>query len=790
MKTSRKLKKNRTENFARSGWIGCLLIFIFLTAVPSAHPAREKTVEEVEIIGNRRINRQAIAARIKTRPGEVFSQKDINADLRRLHEWGPFSSLEIDVEESRPGKLKVIFRVEEKPIINKIVFEGNRKLSDGKLEDEISSEPGDVLSLAELEEDIGKMLLLYEDKGYLQTEIEYQVKTDPGSGEATVYFNIREGHEVRIERITIEGAEEIDEDDLLDVMETSPRSLFAIFHRGILKEEELEDDLEKLVLHYRSEGFLDMKITAPVEFAVDTDRARMSILIKVDEGRRYYTGKIKFSGNENFGSDSFSSLLDLKTDGVFSYQALRDNARSLRNFYAGEGYIDAGIRPQAVLNRETGKMDIEYIIQENQISYINRIEISGNETTKDIVIRRELAVRPGDIFDGIKVQRSQERLYNLGYFDKVLADPIDTGAPNQKDLQIRVTEKKTGEFMFGFGYSSIYDFIAFVEVAQTNFDLFNPPLFMGGGQKLIARATFGTTRDSYWLGFTEPWLFGIPLSFSVDLYRKSTAWDDYRETRKGGDLRLRRRLTGFIYAGLTYRLEQVEISEVEDDAYWTVFSAEGKNWISSITPSLTRDTRDSNIIPSRGMKTTLSCEIAGGALGGDEEYVKTTFSNSFYQSIFPGHILCFRFMGGAAQPYGDSDMVPVFEKFYLGGANTIRGFRYREVGPFDPVTEEPIGGDSMLFASVEYTFPIVGDTIRGALFCDIGNVWADKDWDDEVRIFENEWLKGLNSGAGIGVRLYLPIGPLKFDYGWPLRTGPDGWNDTGGRFHFNIGYAF
>lgn len=790
MKTTPKSKKINTARIAGLRLAWWMIIFLSLGPAPRARAAREKVVEEVAVAGNRRINRVAILSRIKTRPGRVFSQEDINADLRRLHEWGPFSSLEIGVEETAEGKFKLLIKVEEKPIINKIVFEGNRELSDSKLADEISSAPGEVLSPADLEEDVAKILSLYEEKGYLQSRAESQIKTDPESGEATVYFNIQEGHEVRIKRITIEGAEEIDEDDLIDVMETRPRSLFAIFHRGIFKADEFEADREKLVLYYRSQGFLDMKISAPPEFTYSPDRSRMFILIKVEEGPRYYTGEIQFSGNEKFITDRFRVQLDLEPDNVFSYDALRNDARSLRNFYAGEGYIDASIRPQAVLNRETGKMDIEYIIQENQISYINRIDISGNEITKDIVIRRELAVKPGEIYDGINVQRSQERLYNLGYFEKVLADPIPTGVPNQKDLQIRVTEKKTGEFMFGFGYSSIYDFIAFVEIAQTNFDLFNPPLFMGGGQKLIARATLGTTRDSYWLGFTEPWLFGIPLSFSVDFYRKSSSWDEYRETRKGGDLRLRRRLTGFTYVGLTYRLEQVEISDIESDAHWTVFSAEGKSWISSITPSLTRDTRDNNIIPSRGMKNALSCEIAGGVLGGDEEYVKTIFANSFYQTIFPDHILGFRLTVGSTQPYGDTEMVPVYEKFYLGGANTIRGFRYREVGPFDPATDEPIGGDSMVFASVEYTFPILGDTIRGALFCDIGNVWTDKDWDDEDEIWGNRWLKSLNSGAGIGLRLYLPIGPIKLDYGWPLRTGPDGWNDTGGRFHFNIGYAF
>jgi outer membrane protein insertion porin family len=451
-------------------------------------------------------------------------------------------------------------------------------------------------------------------------------------------------------------------------------------------------------------------------------------------------------------------------------------------------------------------MDIEYRIRENQISYIHRIDIRGNTITKDVVIRREISVKPGQVFNGLKVRRSRQRLYNTGFFDQVVIDPIDTDIPGEKDVMIQVHEKKTGEFLFGVGYSSIDDFIGFAEIGLGNFDLFNPPYFQGGGQKIRLRGEFGNKRSNYEISFTEPWLFGIPLSFGVDLYTRSRYWSEYDEKRTGGDLRLRKRLTGFAEAGLIYRLEQVDISDIDSDAYWAIQSERGKNWISSITPSLTRDSRDNNYIPTGGMRNSISCKIAGGVLGGDKNFIKTRFNNSFYLSISnlfrgdeprpmmgrdpsaAGHVLGFRFDMGTEQTYEDTDIVPVYERFYLGGANTIRGFRYREVGPHDE-NDEPIGGDSMVMGSVEYTFPIVS-VIRGAFFFDIGNVWSDKDWKQDDQVFSNNWWKSLNSGAGIGLRLYLPIGPIKLDYGWPLRYAEDGWNDTGGRFHFNIGYAF
>ena len=768
-----------------------LLGGVFWLPRPAA-AEREKTITSVEITGNRRISREAVLSHIQTASGEPFVQENINADLKRLHEWGPFSSIQIDVKELPGGEVAVVFMVEEKPIVSKIVFEGNREFDDKKLREEIKTATGEILSETQLNEDINTIYKLYEDEGYYQTRINYEIKIDRDSGEAVIYISIAEGHKIRVKEITIKGAVNLDASDIRGVMETHAQSLFSILHRGFFKEEEFNTDLERIPMYCRSQGYLDMKILN-VEKTIGAGGAGLYITITISEGKQYHTGEVRVVGNENFPVEDLEMLLPLKTGDVFSFEALRKDSMAIRDFYFARGYIDADINPRTVLNQTTGRMDITYAIQENQISYINRIDITGNKITRDIVIRRELLVQPGEIFNGIKVKRSQERLQNLGFFQRVSIDPLPTKIPDKKDLIVRLEEKKTGEFMFGVGYSSEDDFIGFVEIGQGNFDLFNPPYFMGDGQKLKIRAEFGSSKSNYEVSFVEPWLFGIPLSFGVDLYRRTNAWADYSEKRLGGDIRLRKLLTAFTQLGLTYRLENVDIYDVDDDADWSIQSEEGTNLISSLTPSITRDTRDSFLIPTRGMKNTLACQVAGGVLGGAKDFIKTTFDTSFYVSIFEGHILGFRYRAGTAQPYDDTDMVPVYERYFLGGANTIRGFRYREIGPegTDPRTGlpngDPVGGDSMMMGSVEYTFPII-EMVRGALFCDIGNVWAAKDWELNDPIFGEQWFRNLQSGAGIGLRLYLPIGPIKLDYGWPLHT--DGWNDTGGRFHFNIGYAF
>jgi outer membrane protein insertion porin family len=760
-----------------------------------AGAARDNAVAEVRVEGNVRLSSDAVLSRVKTKAGQPYSQEILNADLKRLYDWGPLASVSVDVKDQGAAGFLVVFRVEEKPTVTRIVFEGNREFSSEKLLEEIAAAAGEPLSEPTLQEDAAKIFELYEKDGYLQATVDYQIKPHPESGEATVIFVVSEGHEARIKRITISGTKALDPDDLLGQMETHSRSMFGILHTGIFRREEFAADLEKIAQYCHEQGYLDMKVLKTGQ-TFSPDKGSIFIAIAIEEGKRYAAGSIGLSGNEVFSEAELRALLALKPEGVFSYQAVRTDVRALQDFYSSKGYIDAVVRPSSVYDPAADRMNVSYAIRENGLSYINRIDVSGNTVTKDTVIRRELAVRPGEVCDGIKIRRSEERLSNLGFFQKVTIDPVASEEPGRKDLLVRVEEKKTGEFLFGFGYSSIDDLIGFAEIGLGNFDLFHWPNFLGAGQKIRLRGEFGTTRENYELSFTEPWLFGIPLSFGVDLYRRDWSWEDYSERRKGGDIRLRRRIVDYLEANLTYTLEQVEIYDVEDDAWPDIKLEEGTNLISSLTPGLSYDTRDSYLIPSRGVNTSLTCEVAGGILGGDKDFTKTIFSGSLYYSIFQGHILGFRLMAGSAQPYGDTEVVPVYERFFLGGANSIRGFRYREVGPFDPVTEDPIGGDSMLLGSVEYTFPIWENTIRGALFFDIGNVWVDDSMqvvqpgDEPLDILSDPWLKSLNSAAGFGLRLYLPIGPIKLDYGWPLRWGPDRWNDAGGRFNFNIGYAF
>ncbi|MEA1928540.1 MAG: outer membrane protein assembly factor BamA, partial [Candidatus Auribacterota bacterium] len=412
---------------------GILCLGLILTFPLPTEAARDQIISTVEISGNRRISEAAIFSRIKSRPGEAYRLEDTNADLKRIYEWGPFSSVQVESEELSDGEIAIKFIVEEKPLVSKVIFEGNREFDDDDLREEITTIEGEVLSETKLNQDITAIYKLYEDDGYYKTSINYETKLNPDSGEAMVFINIDEGHEVRVKNITIEGAREIDPDDILDAMETHAQSLFSILHRGFFKKDEFGMDLERIILYCRSQGYLDAKIL-DTEKTIINDGTGLDITINIHEGMRYYAGKVRIAGNENFPVEDLEALLPLKTGDVFSPEVLRAESKSLRDFYFSRGYIDVDIRPHTVLNPKTNQMDITYSIRENLISYINRIDITGNEITRDIVIRRELSVKPGEIFNGVKVQRSRERLQNLGFFQKVNIDPIPTAEPGKKDL--------------------------------------------------------------------------------------------------------------------------------------------------------------------------------------------------------------------------------------------------------------------------------------------------------------------------------------------------------------------
>ena len=487
---------------------------------------------------------------------------------------------------------------------------------------------------------------------------------------------------------------------------------------------------------------------------------------------------------------------------TFTPAAMEADQKALEDYYGARGYLDTSVRPIRAPNVETGRIDMTYTLREGELTYIEKIEIRGNTKTKDKVIRRELAVNPGDIYDTVRVDASVARLKNLSYFSKVEATPEPTDVPNRKDLVLNLEEQRTGSVTFGAGFSSIDSLLGFVEVTQGNFDLFNWPSFTGGGEKLRVRLQVGFKRQDEVLSFVEPWFLDQKLALGFDAFHHNSNFlsTQYSEQRTGVGIWLEKALNEFIRGRIEYDVQEIDL-HVDNLASQELQSQNGSHLRSSVAGTLVYDTRDSVFLTTRGNRTEVGIEVAGGPMGGDVSDYKLNAKTAFYFPFFDKQVLQIVGSLGVVDAFGATrnsgsnvietvvsggvtstvtraiDPVPIFDRYFLGGANTLRGFAFRKISPKDG-DNQPIGGNTSVNGTAEYSYPIV-ERVRGAFFFDIGNVYQNA-YDFS---FSN-----LKSDAGMGVRLNLPIGPLRLDYGYPIMT--DRSSGRTGKIQFSVGYQF
>jgi outer membrane protein insertion porin family len=750
------------------------------TSAPEAVPL-PKIVKAIEIHGNKSIGIAQILARIKTRVGEAYQDAVVSDDLKRLYNTGHFSDVQIDHEDLDDG-YRVIVTLKEKPIVGEISFSKTRYYHANYLLKEMKTKKDKFLDNKTIKDDINMIEGLYKKKGLTQVKVDVETLIDEATNKASLHFIIREGYKVKIKRITIYGNVAYGAKKIIKLMKSRWAWLFA---SGLLKEDQLEADMTAIQAFYEKNGYLDTKATYQIE---PLTQGLVNVNVTIQEGRRYYVGDVAFSGNAILSDNDIKShLKNLKQGNVFSHEKLQEDLSNVREAYFDRGYISALVEEATSFNTTTAKVDVKISIKEGILVYINMIKIQGNAHTRDIVIRRELRMYPGDRFDGQKLKISKERLKDLGYFEDVGYDIEDTDQEDLKNLVVQVKEAKTGSFSFGGGYSTVDRLIGFVEIEQKNFDISNWSSFTGGGQDLRLRAQIGSTQREFLLSFTEPWLFDHPVSAGFDAYltenlNDSTTGYAYTQKTIGGDLRLGKAFNDNLSVGTVYRLEHINISDMNSGVSAALAEQAGNSLVSSLGFSVTNDYRDSKLSPTRGWSITNSADLAGGPLGGDKNFYRLQTSGQYYYPvIINGVTTVLEVSGetGIVQSYPNTPDVPIFERYFTGGQDSIRGYDERSVGPLDPNTNDAIGGDALLLGSVEYTVPII-EIIKGAIFFDIGNVW------DKVRDYGTG---GLKSGTGIGLRVKTPIGPIKLDYGIPLDT-VSGQNSKSGKFYFSVSRGF
>lgn len=741
-----------------------------------------KFITAIEVTGNKTISSNTVISKMKTRVGAPYQENISSDDLKRLYLLGYFSDIKIDTEDYKGG-LKIIINVTERPVIEKISFSGTRRLTmaEDKLKESLKSKESQYLDYPSLAEDSQTIRKLYEKRGFSQAEINYLVDIDKETNKAKIVFNAVEGKKIRIRNIYIEGNKAFSDKRMLKLLKTK-RAWF--FNPGVLKDEVLKEDIERVKSFYRKEGFADAAVD--YETQAGARKEFLYIIIKIQEGQKYLFGNVVVSGNKDISEkDILARIKECAPGKVFSLDALKEDASNIQGLYFDRGYIFAQVEDTTSLNTYTGRIDIAYNIVENEIAYVDKIKVRGNVKTKDVVVRRELRIKPGDRFDGEKLRRSKERLQNLGFFEDVSYDTEDSDTPEKKNLVVEVKESKTGTFSFGGGYSSVDKLVGFAEIEQKNFDWRNFPYFTGAGQDLKFRASLGSVSESFDLSFTEPWLFDYPVSFGFDAYKRSHQRESdvgygYDEETLGGDLRLGKDISEYVKADWMYRFDTITITDISKNATNDLKSEEGTNTISSMQFGLSYDSRDNVFNTYKGDLLSGSFELAGGPFGGGKDFWKASGRASHYFPLFNSSVLELRGRIGLANPYGDSEKVPIYERYFAGGAYTIRGYRERKAGPVDAATNDPLGGNSMLVSNIEYTYPVY-NFFRLASFYDVGNVW------EKLR---DAGTGGFKSGFGLGFRIKTPIGPIMLDYGIPLNKEPGEDKRGNGRFHFSMSHGF
>ncbi len=723
----------------------------------------------VQIEGNQIVSAQLIRAQLRVREGKPFARSDVQKDIARLFSLGYFSDIKADVSRKDNG-VAVTYIVSERKIVREVLILGNKRIKEADIRAAISLRRGDTYIPKSLEKDIAAIQAVYSKKGYSETTVTASYR-EISPTEVEVVYEITEGQKARVRQIKIENNTALSDKAIRKKMRTKARFLWF---GGVFDEDVLNQDLEAIKSLYADHGYIDARVTdAKVEFFAKGKRVRIKIF--VDEGDQYFIDSIQVDGNSIFDDARLLRLTKSEPGSYYNRSQAEMDAFEIQDFYSDEGYILASVRPRPAIDKEKREVGITYQVTERDLIYVAKVDIEGNVKTKDAVIRRELTITPGERFDGGMIRRSRQKLLNTQFYKDVYISTEATDRPKYRDLVFEVEEQKTGQFNFGAGYSSNDALIGQIQISQNNFDLFNPPTFTGAGQKLNLAARPGTVLSEYRLSLMEPYFMGYPFAAGFDLYYIDREYSEYDQTTSGIGLRTGKRITDFSSLGLSYTFSTYDISNVDDDAPQTIKDEEGSRTKSSMTLSFTNDTRDSYIDPTTGHRYTAAFELAGGPFGAETDFAKLLGEARWYKPLTEKFVLMTRLEAGVIEEYGDSHFVPLFERFFAGGSNSVRGYDYRDVGPRE--NGDPIGGKSKMEGTLELSYPLV-QIIKAYAFFDFGQVWRDIDEFGQDKI---------NTSVGLGVGLRTPVGPIRLDYGYPLNPDDD---QGSGRLHFSTGISF
>jgi len=777
----------------------CAFALLSLFSGVSAQDFEGKTISRVIIRyrGEKTVNEDLLRNQMLSKAGATYRSENLDKDIASLYESGLVDDVSFFAEAAGNG-VNLIAEVTTRPVVDAVGFVGNTIFSDQKLAKETKLKSGGIMSDAEVLEARRNIEKYYRGYGYPDVMVSHRVQSSATAGRSDLIFIIDEGSKNEVRKIRFEGNTAFTGPELRKEMKTKPKGWFSwLTKSGRFESNQLDEDLDAVLDYYRSRGYL--RVSSPGIRREPVKDGRVDLVIPIVEGDKYTVAGVGFSKMTVFKPEELYPALTLNSNAAYSSAKMRDDIKMIRSYYGSRGYADATVVPD-IRDAGPNRVTIIYRITEGSRFRVGRVNVAGNTKTQDKVIRREIPLKPGDWFNSVELETTQSRIRTLNYFSDVQATGTPAGG-GYRDVNVIVEEKATGSVGVGLGFSSIDNIVGFLTLEQSNFDLFNPWNFTGGGQRFSANLRVGSQRSDVTLSLVEPWFLDRQLALGTELFYKQSSYfsDWYEQTNLGASVFIRKPINNKSSIRLEYKLENINIdSEVDARDRFpgnAVNAGNSKNRRSGANSFLSEeeiggdylrsalgvnyiyDTRNDNIMPRRGHKVDAGLTFAG--LGGDVETVTFSVQGQKYWNLKWDSILS---VNGELASVDGSGEIPIFERMFLGGGRTLRGFEFRDIGPRDTgYTNEVYGGNSLGYVTVEYTVPVI-DTIRFAMFYDTGFVNKDS-WDPSPN--------DIYSNVGIGLRLILPISPLPLalDYAVPV-SSPDSEADKGGQFNFYLNYQY
>lgn len=730
-----------------------------------------RAISEIVITGNKKIEKDAILNRLKSKIGNAYSDETIREDITSIFKLGYFYDVQVDRQDTASG-IKITYKIVEKPSVVEILYRGNDELEEDDLKEAVELKPYQILDISTIQKAQEKLEKLYEDKGFFLAKISYKFEPiGKDDDRVRLVFDIEENDKVKVKRINFIGNRKLSDTELKTMIQTKEQGLFSFMSgSGAYKQEIFDRDQQILSFLYFNKGYVQVKISKP-QVTVSPDKKGIYITIRIEEGEQFDVGDIEFQGDLLYTSVELSETIKIDEEKTFVAQTLQEDINKLQAKYGDLGYAYANIIPLTTVRERDRKVDIVFKFEKGNKVYFGNFTVVGNSRTRDKVVRRELKILEGELYNETNKRESLANIRRLGFFDEITLNPkTPENNPDVMDLDINVTERNTGSIQIGAGYSSYSKTTFQGNVQQSN--------LFGRGQRLGFDVRYSDKESIFNINFTEPYFLDSEWSVGGDLYRlQRTVTDVYKQTKKGGAVRLGHPLAPYLRGFLRYKndVTDVELDDANDSDIYPVETVNGRT--SSLTFTVEYDKRDDRLTPTDGIYSNASVEYAG--VGGDKKYTLTTTTFRYYKKVFWDLVWRNNISYGIITAPEGRD-IPYTELFLLGGANNLRGYQYSKVGKrkFSTAKGElvPFGGEQQLYLSSEFEFPLISEAgIKGVVFYDIGDAQDDLN-------FSN-----FRSDYGFGFRWFSPIGPLRFEWGFPIDRRDE---DRATNFEFSIGAPF